>query len=94
MLRALESCKRIWWEFQAAPARAGFWAWRVRAGRCTRGSLGKGMVRPTLWGGDFPKLFGISFFDEGLVSPVDDIGGVAGSVRGFALVLVKTRNDC
>ena len=39
-------------------------------------------------GGDFQKLCGVGFFDQGLVVPVDDVRGVAGPARGFALVLV------
>lgn len=39
-------------------------------------------------GRDFPKLFGLGFFHEGLVVAMDDVRGGAGPTRGFALVLV------
>ena len=59
--------------------------------RCCGGG-GEGDGLGDVVGADFPKLFGVGFFDERLVVAMDDVRGIAGPARGADLVRIGLRS--
>jgi hypothetical protein len=60
-----------------------------KVGLLARGGVGRrqGNDLCHVVGGDFQKFFGVGFFDERPVVAMDDVRGIGGPARGFALVL-------